>query len=825
MGTEAGLGVTGNSNIIIGEDTSSAITSGASNILIGNALTGLTNSASNQINIGNTITGNLAAASGGTALVIGASTDDGAIMTFAGAGAVTLPAGTSGQRPTPANGMIRYNQSIQGVEAYYNSEWQALSGSSALIDLGTSVAATNPQRNGDASTGLLSAAANTVAVAIGGVQQLTVNASGVGIGIANPTTPLQVGGPVTGTIGLMTIVGTASSDNPNYIGNGSGLFSSLSSDTYTLGIKAAGELTLGSHAFSDTAPVMTISTAGNVGIGTAPTSKLHVADSSAQTTTYKSSEFAVSATSSTSSVNKTGVDIQSTGTWNGTSAINIGLNVNATGGTTNYAALFSGGNVGIGTTAPGAVLDILQPAHSTHLYVSDYSIGGGFAGIGFNSTLNSVANYSLEGDATNTYLNAPTGNIYFRITNGDKVIINSTGNVGIANTSPGALLDVGKATSTLGTLRLEGSTSGYTQIQPNVTAGSWTMTLPTGVPSSSGYVLSSDTSGVTSWVALGGSGAALTLGTSAGATNPQRSGQAGTGLFSATSNTVSIADAGADVMDVAATGPNILGTITQGSYSIGYQINGNNAVWQDATNQNTAVGPTAFPTNVIQTGPPAGQNDTALGYHALTSNTSGGNNTALGNAALNTNSTGYANTAVGSDALYGNTIGVDNVAMGYEAMFGNTTGTQNVAIGMTALYTSSIGGKNTAVGYGALNKSTTGVANTAFGYQAGADITFGGHNVIIGDYTTTGVGITSGSNNILIGQDLQKLTQGSSNQLDIGNLIFATGLGSVTTLSTGSVGIGTSSPGAMLDVGNQGTTLGTFRLESSTSSSYVQLQA
>src|ERR1700722_6934114 len=55
----------------------------------------------------------------------------------------------------------------------------------------------------------------------------------------------------------------------------------------------------------------------------------------------------------------------------------------------------------------------------------------------------------------------------------------SSGNVGIANTSPGALLDIGKAGTTLGTLRLEGSTSGYVQLQTNVAAGSWAMTLPT----------------------------------------------------------------------------------------------------------------------------------------------------------------------------------------------------------------------------------------------------------------------------------------------------------------------------------------------------------
>jgi hypothetical protein len=47
--------VTGNSNIILGEDPSSAITSGSSNILIGNNLNQVTNSSSSQIDIGDTI--------------------------------------------------------------------------------------------------------------------------------------------------------------------------------------------------------------------------------------------------------------------------------------------------------------------------------------------------------------------------------------------------------------------------------------------------------------------------------------------------------------------------------------------------------------------------------------------------------------------------------------------------------------------------------------------------------------------------------------------------------------------------------------------------
>jgi hypothetical protein len=125
-----------------------------------------------------------------------------------------------------------------------------------------------------------------------------------------------------------------------------------------------------------------------------------------------------------------------------------------------------------------------------------------------------------------------------------------------------------------------------------------------------------------------------------------------------------------------------------------------------------------------------------------------------------------------------------------------TTGTYNTALGTSAMAgisaTPLTGNYNTAVGDSALFQIQGMAAdNTALGYQAGYDLTSGAQNIIIGYYPTTGVGITTGSNNILIGQNLQELTNTSSNQLDIGNLIFATGLGSGSTMSTGSVGIGT----------------------------------
>ncbi len=287
---------------------------------------------------------------------------------------------------------------------------------------------------------------------------------------------------------------------------------------------------------------------------------------------------------------------------------------------------------------------------SHNVMIGDYTT----TGVGITSGSNNILIGQNLQELTNTSSNQlDIGNLIFATGLGSGSTM-STGSVGIGNTSPGAKLDIGLAKTTLGTMRLEGNTSGYVQIQPTAAAGSWTLTLPSSAGTAN-YVLQTDGSGNTSWVNLGGSGTALNLGTSATATNPQRPGQPGTGFYSDTSNEVEVAINGANLVTWSSSADNLAGTITQGSYSIGYKINGNNAVWQDAANYNIAVGSTAFPTSVSQAGgTPNGQADVAVGYQAL-----------------NINTTGYWNTAVGYQTLAANTTGAQNTAVGYQALNAN----------------------------------------------------------------------------------------------------------------------------------------------------------
>lgn len=182
----------------------------------------------------------------------------------------------------------------------------------------------------------------------------------------------------------------------------------------------------------------------------------------AETTDYTMLTITNGETSSTASITKTGLSISSTGTWNGTGAVNRGLYVTATGGTNNYAAIFDQGYVGIGSTSPVSYLDISgsqlsdsslqyqQVIRSTAAYnaspvaginfYNKYTSGGGYAGMGGiavakeNTTDSNYASYlSLhtrpsEGNITERLRIASTGNVSIGTTyTPENLVVNSTG--------------------------------------------------------------------------------------------------------------------------------------------------------------------------------------------------------------------------------------------------------------------------------------------------------------------------------------------------------------------------------------------------------------
>jgi hypothetical protein len=158
----------------------------------------------------------------------------------------------------------------------------------------------------------------------------------------------------------------------------------------------------------------------------------------------------------------------------------------------------------------------------------------------------------------------------------------------------------------------------------------------------------------------------------------------------------------------------------------------------------------------------SGSNNTAYGNGALASITSGSYNTASGEAALLSNLSGSNNTAYGSRALQLNTTGCGSAAVGFNALYFSASGSNNVAIGYQALYAL---GSETDLG---------GNADIALGYQAGISYQFNeSSNILIGN-----PGISGENNTIHIGTE---------------------GVQTTATIA-GNVGIGTNSPGELLEV-------------------------
>jgi hypothetical protein len=184
-----------------------------------------------------------------------------------------------------------------------------------------------------------------------------------------------------------------------------------------------------------------------------------------------------------------------------------------------------------------------------------------------------------------------------------------------------------------------------------------------------------------------------------------------------------------------------------------------------------------------------GIQNTAIGYQALTSNTTGYDNTATGYMALASNTTGWVNTAFGAKSLAQNTIGGGNTAFGYGTLDFNTNGTGNTAVGYTALIFNRTGMENSAVGDGALTGNFTGSYNVAIGFQPMLSNRSGNNNVAIGNsslyYNISGNSNTAVGNGSLFfldsANDNTAIGSGSLSANHVG--YNNTGLGSGTNVS------------------------------------------
>src|SRR3989344_4767902 len=263
-------------------------------------------------------------------------------------------------------------------------------------------------------------------------------------------------------------------------------------------------------------------------------------------------------------------------------------------------------------------------------------------------------------------------------------------------------------------------------------------------------------------------------------------------------------------------GANIVSTSTDDTSGIYNTALGYEALrYATSTDGNTAVGYQALRMSSSSSARNSGFYNSAFGRSALTSNTVGDSNSAFGYLALSSNTTGSQNSALGRGALDNNTTGSPNSAIGYYPLQANITGSNNTALGYTALYYNNSATNTVAVGYQAA-RGTAAYNNqggTYLGYQAGYSAGTGSdYNTLLG--YQAGYGITTGAYNIVIGQNVEAPTVTGNQQLNIGNLVYGTGVyngGSVSSgpVAGGLLGISTTTPYAKLSVvgGTSGTVI------------------
>jgi hypothetical protein len=196
---------------------------------------------------------------------------------------------------------------------------------------------------------------------------------------------------------------------------------------------------------------------------------------------------------------------------------NLTLDTNGTLGVgTASATAITIGQSGLNVSIPGGLTVSSATTTVNNLHVTGSCLGCGISSGGItaingltNATTSLVAgaNITIATSSPNIITISASGGSGSTTPGGSNTQLqfNSSGIFGAsANLSwLSPALTIGQAGTTTGQLKLEGSSSGTDTIQASSTAGTWTMTLPSSA-GTSGYVLSTDGSGNTSWIAQSG---------------------------------------------------------------------------------------------------------------------------------------------------------------------------------------------------------------------------------------------------------------------------------------------------------------------------------
>lgn len=265
---------------------------------------------------------------------------------------------------------------------------------------------------------------------------MTLKSGNVGIGDSSPEQKLTVN---TGSNGAILASGSSNVDL-------------ILKSTSATGAATEGQFTIRSAGSSErldilnnTTNLVTIASTGNVGIGTTgPGQKLDV---NGNITVEGKTIYGDVATSWLALDSTNGSYLNANGSY--FRVLPASDLIFVANNSEKMRIVQSTGNVGIGTTGPDNLLDVYtttagQGAHLGNAYVGIWDANNAYAVFAHNNVKATTGSYALtQGSTGATTLNSSAGNnLLFRIGNADKMILDSTGNVGIGNTTPDQKLDV-----------------------------------------------------------------------------------------------------------------------------------------------------------------------------------------------------------------------------------------------------------------------------------------------------------------------------------------------------------------------------------------------
>lgn len=523
----------------------------------------------------------------------------------------------------------------------------------------------------------------------------------------------------------------------------------------------------------------------------------------------------------TASMNTTGTTTQ------------YGLYVNTPAGAdTNYGAVFAGGNVGIGTTTPTQLLQVVGSGSTTVNGLAGFSVPALATGNDVNISIGKSAT-SFQSALLGHHYDTVAANTYSYLVNyGDTVnkglVVSQGGNIGIGTTTPGARLDVTDTSNTAASLSLTNNTA--------TTIGAGANTLGVidlqSTSLTTGNFMNVETNALTSGKALNvtSTSTALTTGS--------------LGVFDWSPGSATTASG--DLVSLNVGGNGIIGNIfnVKNAGSSVFSV-GQAQITASLPTQFTAAGDTSFAYDLQFTNPVASYIKSAAPLYIQAGETFNSSNLTLktynsgqvvldspggvsfinssgtsmqmiettgrlvsnlgtsttnffaGASAGNLTTTGTYDIGIGNSAGAALTSGTDNVMIGYQAGLLTTTGGTNILIGTSAGAALTTASSETFIGHQAGMANTSGASNTFVGYQSGKSITTASFNTFLG-YGTGSAATNNANSNTLVGYFAGGgITSGTSNTA-MGNVAG----GNITT-GTQSVLIGDSAGAALTTVGTQ----------------------